>query len=187
MPLIQPVGFDSAAMGTPGAGLATRHLGVQGIDVVPIAVSVPSLRKQNIIAMAGHGFDSAIFGDVQKWDAGKIKPQGQDFFDAGLHLLSRTIVDVSLGSIAQLPSPSVANSIGVGGLNTAEYGQAVAMAFGCGRQARAIVGWENVAFGAHGVLGLISGTHQVVGFDSLAFGTATVTTDETIGLPGDDF
>lgn len=186
-PVIGPAGFVSEAFGTPAAGLSQRIIGVQGIPVGPIAVPVPVVAKRNIIALASYGIDSAVFGDVQRWEAGKIKPQGEDFFEAGVHMLARTIVDVTLGYLGQHPAPSVAHSIGVGGFDASEYGEAVAMAFGCGEQARALRGWDGLAFGEHGVFDASEEGSHVVGFESLLFGELDIYNyDGGIGGPGGD-
>lgn len=186
-PRLSPASIDTMVFGTAGVGLFERSIGVQGIPVGPIAVSIPLLSKRNIVSLVGYSIDSVEFGDVQRWEAGKIKPQGEDFFDAGVHMLARTIVDVTLGSISQVPNPSVASSIGVAGLDSSEYGRAVAMAFGCGEQARALHGWDSLEFGIHGILFAPgAGESAAIGFSSEEFGVAFLFHEgDVIYNPGD--
>ena len=38
----------------------------------------PEVRFISNVALGGYGWDSSVFGDVDRWDAGKIKPHGDD-------------------------------------------------------------------------------------------------------------
>jgi len=167
-------GIDSAAFGVPMVDQYHRTVQVQGIPVGPIAVSVPTVRQVNIVALAGFGFDSTEFGDVQRWEAGKIKPQGQDMLDTGTAALARTVPLASLGDMAGFGDAHAVLGIGVEGMDAAEYGAQVAMGFGCGRQARAMTGWDSLLVGDHGIVfAPPSGQNRPVGWESLAVGAHT--------------
>lgn len=165
-------GFDASLFGLPLIGPYQSGVQAQGIPVGSLAVSVPSVRQVNIIALAGFGWDSSEFGDVQRWEAGKIKPQGDDTLDMGEHALARTVPLASLGETADFGDASVVRSIVAGAIDTAEYGETIVMGFGCGRQARAMTGWDALLMGNAGIIvAPPSGQHAAIGWDSAQIGT----------------
>lgn len=169
---VHPAGIDSLAFGLTLIGPYQRGVQAQGIPVGPLAVSVPSVRQVNIIALAGFGWDSTEFGDVQRWEAGKIKPQGDDMLKMGEPALARTVPLASLGDMAGFGGARVALGIGAGDLDTAEYGETIVMGFGCGRQARAMTGWNALLMGNAGIIvAPPSGQHAAIGWDSAQIGT----------------
>lgn len=168
---LKPAGIDVSVFGTTMIGPYFRGVQAQGIPVDSIAVSVPSVRRVNIIALGGFGWDSAEFGDVQRWEPGTIAVQGNDYLETGTPALARTIDLASLGMTLGVGAAGVAPSIGVPGFDAAEYGEAVAMGFGCGRQARAIVGFESLLVGNAGIIvAPPSGQHAAIGWESLVIG-----------------
>lgn len=169
---VRPAGIDSATLGLTMIGPYQRGVWAQGIEVGPIAVSVPTVRQVNIIALAGFGWDSAEFGDVQRWEAGKIKPQGEDMLDMGEPALARTVSLATLGGTQGFGGARLARGVVAGGLDAAEYGETIVMGFGCGKQARAMTGWESLLIGNHGIIvAPPSGQHAAIGWESAQLGT----------------
>lgn len=169
---VRPAGIDSATFGLTMIGPYQRGVWAQGIEVGPIAVSVPTVRQVNIIALAGFGWDSAEFGDVQRWEAGKIKPQGEDMLDMGEPALARTVPLATLGGTQGFGGARLARGVVAGGLDAAEYGETIVMGFGCGKQARAMTGWESLLIGNHGIIvAPPSGQHAAIGWESAQLGT----------------
>lgn len=66
------------ALGYPMVDQSIRNLRDVG-QIRAGGVPAPEVRFQTVIALGGYGWDSSLFGDVQRWEAGKIKPQGQDY------------------------------------------------------------------------------------------------------------
>lgn len=169
---VHPAGIDVSVFGLTMIGPYQRGVWAQGIEVGPIAVSVPSVRQVNIIALAGFGWDSSEFGDVQRWEAGKIKPQGENMLGVGSAALARTVPLVSLGETAGFGGARVVRSIVAGDLDAAEYGETIVMGFGCGRQARAMTGLDALLMGNAGIIvAPPSGQHAAIGWDSAQLGT----------------
>jgi hypothetical protein len=169
---VRPAGIDSAEFGFAMIGPYQRGVLAQGIPVGPLAVSVPTVRHVNIVALASYGWDSVVFGDVQRWEQGKIKPQGDDHFAVGDARLGISVLEATAGETQQIGGHTLAAGIGVDGLDTSEYGASVVMGFGCGKQARAITGWESLLMGTAGiVIAPPSGQHAAIGWDSAILGS----------------
>ena len=173
---VLPLGIDDGEMGAPTVGDYSHTLQVQGIPVGPIAVSIPAVRSQNIVALASFGIASELFGDV--FYAGEldgIRPQGSDFSVFGTAHLWRYLESVTLDETLGMGAVSAAFGIGASLADTAQYGAATVMGFGCGRQARAMVGFGLELFGNAGIVyAPPPGTHGAIGWDSLGFGEALV-------------
>ena len=88
-------------------------------------------------------------------------------------MIWRRLENVTLGDQEAFGNPpSVSHSIGAEGFETAEYGALVAMAFGCGPQARVMEGFDQEAFGTPGIIfAPPPGEHAAIGWESLIFGT----------------
>lgn len=187
---LRPQGISVSIFGLAQVGPRLRGVQAQGIPVGPIAVSIPTVRRFNNVALGGFGWDSALFGDVQRWEPGTIKPQGDDFLGVGVAALSRTIPATTLDETLLFGHLRATASIGVAGLDAAEYGDAVVMGFGCGRQARAINGWESLLMGNAGIVfAPPAGSMGAIGFSSQDMGRYNVHGANTvrpngIGWPG---
>lgn len=187
---LRPQGISVSIFGLAQVGPRLRGVQAQGIPVGPIAVSIPTVRRFNNVALGGFGWDSALFGDVQRWELGTIKSQGDDFLGVGVAALSRTIPATTLDETLLFGHLRATASIGVAGLDAAEYGDAVVMGFGCGRQARAINGWESLLMGNAGIVfAPPAGSMGAIGFSSQDMGRYNVHGANTvrpngIGWPG---
>ena len=187
---LRPQGISVSIFGLAQVGPRLRGVQVQGIPVGPIAVSIPTVRRFNNVALGGFGWDSALFGDVQRWEPGTIKPQGDDFLGVGVAALSRTIPAITLDETLLFGHLCAASNIGVAGADAAEYGDAVVMGFGCGRQARAINGWESLLMGNAGIVfAPPAGSMGAIGFSSQDMGRynvhgANTVRPDGIGWPG---
>lgn len=94
-PAILPVGIPPEGVGTPSLGDHTRNIAVGRISFSG-AVPAPLVDSQNIIALGGYGFLDEVFGDVQEWEAGKIKPQGEEHTTYGRARIDRTVAPAGM-------------------------------------------------------------------------------------------
>lgn len=77
------------------------------------------------------GWDSALFGDIDEWEAGKIKPYGPDMSEYGIPRMARGVW-VPGYSGGYTPNPAVARPIYVSGLPPIGFdGPSVTDEFGC--------------------------------------------------------
>lgn len=53
--------------------------------------TVPNVKVQHVNVVAPIGFASTVFGDIQRWEAGKIKPYPIDGFAAGAARMGRSV------------------------------------------------------------------------------------------------
>lgn len=79
---------DQAAFGQPFVSTATRTLYPRPVFFVG-RPQAPTVKARSTIAMPG--FDSEAFGDIQRWEAGKIKPHGDDMAALGRAVLNRVM------------------------------------------------------------------------------------------------
>jgi hypothetical protein len=104
----------------------------------------------NTVAPAG--WDSQVFGDVQKWEPGKIKPHGDDLAVWGRAVIERAIVAGGLDGA--FGTALIAHELAAQGDDHAGIGDAVFIAGWCGNRAVAVGEGMAGAFGtaeiAHG-------------------------------------
>jgi hypothetical protein len=77
---VGPYGMGPQTFGHPTVDLGTHYAAPTSFDLS--AVGVPTILTVKRILV--DGFDDTVFGDVQKWENGKIKPQGQDLCQFGI-------------------------------------------------------------------------------------------------------
>jgi hypothetical protein len=166
---VDPVGFDALEIGPVGGsfkdrmrvserhtvtatsahqgeqfGVATASNRVRSLrptDEIIGSVSGPRVTARSYVTVAGHGFDAGMFGDVQRWEAGKIKPYGDDALRSGVHRIARGVQP--LGFVGVIGLPSVANPIRPSGALTQVIGDAVVshgdgLEYTCGQLPRAL-------------------------------------------------
>lgn len=141
---------ETLRMGMPT--LNAKHRSIFPASTLPVAgaVPVPGTRRQNRVNIVSAGDQSAI---GEAWSLpvlpGTIQPRGEDFSATGLPRANyQVILD---GWAGELGAPRLAWPIGAEGADTAQFGEMVLMGFGCGRQARAMHGWDSATFGTAGI------------------------------------
>lgn len=122
-----------------------------GLDNI---VPRPRIKPLNVVQVASVGGPLEVFGET--WalavTPGEIQPRGDDLALFGRALLER-ILDIP-GIAGDLGDAAIAHSLGVSGFDASQLPAPVAMAFGnCGRQARALVGFDAAVFGFGAVTG----------------------------------
>lgn len=152
-----PTGIDGASWGGTVIDQSIRRIsgaGAIGQWVIPHGASV---RKFNAIVLAGYGWDSSLFGDVQKWEAGKIKPQGEQYDLWGRPRINRRMTVAGWESLG-LGAPRMADAIDPDALDSEAWGLPTIthgdnLDFVCGQASRAIPppGWDAVTFGTASV------------------------------------
>ncbi|MGL5002888.1 MAG: hypothetical protein ACRDAM_08100, partial [Casimicrobium sp.] len=83
--------------------IASRVRYVVPTDEIVGAVSQPKVSARGYVALGGYGFDAGMFGDVQRWEAGKIKPYGDDMALHGTARIARTLSPISIGGTVGAP------------------------------------------------------------------------------------
>lgn len=76
-------------MGTPRIGDRNSRIYVSSFYTDAYSPAYVSLK--NYISAAGFGLDASSFGDVDRWEAGKIKPHGDDMLLTGISKTQRVI------------------------------------------------------------------------------------------------
>jgi hypothetical protein len=169
-------GFDSAVVAayTPGQFAdrmrVTKNVGISGITVgstgamgVPTittwqrsllpggfaagAIGKPAVRTANRVNVSG--WESLVFGDVQRWEAGKVKPHGDEFVLWGNPRFNRVIL--TQGWEGDMGTPSLAPRYDAIGFDASSYGVPTLTATVCGQRAMAVPGFNAGAVGVPGV------------------------------------
>jgi hypothetical protein len=154
---VAPAGIEAGQFGVQTIDQSIRRIsgaGAIGQWIIPHGADV---RRFNVIAMAGYGWDSSIFGDVQRWEAGKIKPQGETYDLWGKPRIDRRMTVPGWESMlfgAPRMAPAVdpyAIDAGAWGMSTITHGDN--LDFVCGQSGRAIppAGWDDTHFGTASV------------------------------------
>jgi hypothetical protein len=91
------------------------------------------------------GFDACVFGEVQRWEAGKVKPHGDDLATWGRAILSRVMH--TQGFAGEFGAPRIARPVAPTGLDASGVGDPVAVARWCGDKAIAVQGSDMAQFG----------------------------------------
>ena len=149
---VTPGAGDQSAF---GAALVDNHTrSVRQHDMPTGAVGRPAARARSIVALGGYGLLAGAFGDIDRWEAGKVKAHGDEMLRCGPPLLSRVInapgIEGVFGSA----------SIGRGVYPLSMAGEAFGAPaitldnpHGCGQAARAVVPspFATSEYGAHAV------------------------------------
>lgn len=174
---LNPQSISAGDTGSPTVWQGTRHIYTDSIwrgNMVP----APDIRYRSVIALGGYGFDSSVFGDVQEWEAGKIKPQGEEYTLFGnvrthRQMYANGVEPAGFGSHVVGPG---ANPQGWDALVFGEHVMVYADGneFVCGFKPRALVlgDIDAGAIGSH----TVSATNAILpgGIDSLAMGDVNV-------------
>lgn len=141
---------DQSILGTPTLNAKTRS--VAASTVLPPANQVPMLRARRInrVNLVSLG---TLTGWGEPWalavTPGTVQPRGEDFEAFGQPQVNRQVF--LEGWEGAMGAARVAQPIGVAGLNPSQFGEMVLMGFGCGRQARAMIGFDGSTFGDVGI------------------------------------
>jgi hypothetical protein len=118
---------DFSVFGRPSVALRIRTVYSRGIDGynagrhIVVAVS----------AIAAQGWESSLIGDIDRWEAGRIKAHGDDVSAVGTPRMRHTIRQGSFGAEEVTP-PRVASGVSpLGILDIAFAGPSVTNPFGC--------------------------------------------------------
>jgi hypothetical protein len=120
---------STGGVGRPTIGLRDRGVQAWGKDM--LALGHFTVRRQNRVNVAG--WLDELFGDVQRWEAGKVKPQGFDtsLFGAGR---VRSVVQPE-GWEGEVGTPSVSPRIHAAGIGPLDLGFPTLIANVCGTRA----------------------------------------------------
>jgi hypothetical protein len=141
---------DLLAMGTPSLDQGTRPLFVPGWSGASGRPSVRRINRVDIVSAGRHDTygETWVMGVIP----GTIQPRGEDFAQLGQPRFVHT-ANV-LGWTGELGAVRVGRPVGAEGFDPSQFGQVVAMGFGCGRQARVMRGWDSASIGAASVGGV---------------------------------
>lgn len=162
---LAPAGFDAAvvALSTPGQfalrmrvtrngrvtgagvgigtlfGMAELSQRVRYLQPRPIYAPVwpwPTVRPVTTIGPAG--WDSLVLGNVDRWEAGKVKPHGDDLAAYGRAIIHRALRPE--GFAGTMGQPRIGAAIGPAGFNHSSTGKPATIARWCGNKALAAHG-----------------------------------------------
>lgn len=141
---------DQAIMGTPTLNAKDRNLGAATILPPANQVPMPTARRINRVSLVSLG---TLTGWGEPWalpvTEGTVQPRGEDFEAFGQPQVNRQVF--LEGWEGAMGEARVAQPVGVPGLNTSQFGEMVLMGFGCGRQARVMIGFDAGTFGDVGI------------------------------------
>lgn len=117
----------SYALGTPDVSHKTRTVAARGID--SYNAGRPLIGASATISCTG--WDSSVFGDIDRWEAGKIKAHGDDLSTMGTPRILNPLVPVSISEFV-MTSPLVRPGISVAGMPPIGFaGPSVTSPCGC--------------------------------------------------------
>ncbi len=137
---------DQSTVGKPALNAKDRAIVVNGIVPSSRPVPAPAMRQQNRVNLVSLG---RLTSWGEPWalaaQEGSVQPRGEDFAAVGWPTTSR---DIRVpGLVGNLGSARTAKPASIPGIPAAGFGQTVLMGFGCGRQVRAIIGYDSSTFG----------------------------------------
>lgn len=132
---------DGEVFGTAWVEQGERSIAVRAIS--PGGVPRPQVIGRATVAP--DGFDACVFGDVQRWEAGKVKPYGDDLAEWGRTIISRALR--AQGFDGEFGVPSVARPIAAEGWIAGGVGEPTTVARWCGNKAMAVEGNDMAQFG----------------------------------------
>lgn len=130
------------AMGKAWVSQGERPLLIRGIR--QDRVGTPQLRATWHVDATG--WDSAAFGDVQRWDAGTIKPHGDDMARVGRAVINRVLYGI--GWAGDVGTPRFAAGVRPGGIHPLTVPAPAVVAAVCGNKVVAAQGNDAAAFGS---------------------------------------
>lgn len=150
---------ETLVVGTPRVSLRVQGIGAWGIDGSHgVQVPRPALRALDRISVAGLAVDTLEFGEA--WalavQPGQVLVRGDDTAALGHAILSVVVkatpahvplVGVVKDGPSDIGHTRVAPAISPAGSDAAQFGDAVVMGVGCGRQARVVGGFETQIVG----------------------------------------
>lgn len=137
----------TSQLGTPTLGHRERVLLVSGFTAWRIGPV--TLRSSSTLLPAG--WSSLLLGELQQWEAGKIKPHGDEMLGFGLARLAQTVSPN--GFEGALGAASVGRVVKPDGFDALAFEVPVAIGFHCTHRARAMPGFEATVFGTASVSG----------------------------------
>lgn len=102
---------DLLRMGAPMVSNKVRT--IQPTDEIVGVVSAPTVTARSYVSVAAYGIDAGAFGDVQRWEADKIKVHGDDMLQPGYPRMVRTIAPASI--IGAVGAPRIARPVAPSG------------------------------------------------------------------------
>lgn len=126
----------SAASGIPtatGVGTPTISFRVRSVVVQPIRALRPGVATIGM-TVAPMGWDSTVFGDIDQWEAGTVKPHGDEMVVFPSPRFSRGVT-LSVGGTSAVGEPRMARRVIAGGFPPPGFdGPSVTDEFGCSRR-----------------------------------------------------
>lgn len=165
-------GIGPGEVGVPTLSNGTRMLWVAQIHA-PDA-GRPMIRLQYRVNLASFGLYAGVFGDVDRWEAGKVKPYGPDMAEYGVPTINRSITVPGIDGF--IGTPSIAVPVFAGSDDYSLFGPAAVaeVGYACGIGTRAIAPIGLDAGGA-GTPTLVAPREIITeGASSQRFGTSRV-------------
>lgn len=94
--LVEPTLGVQGAVGQPAVSSSVRSVEQAG-GIWPGGAGRPGFGTFSVVALGGFGFDASAFGDIDRWEAGKVKPHGDDMARPGLPRTGRAVAPAGIG------------------------------------------------------------------------------------------
>lgn len=143
---VSPGAGDQSAVPVPGVSNHTR--GIAQHELPTGSAGHPSLSARSIVALGGYGLAAGAFGDIDRWEAGTVKPHGDAMSRCGPPLISRVIN--APGIEGGFGSASIGRGVyplSINGQAFSEPAITLSNPHGCGQAARAVVPSQFVTHG----------------------------------------
>ncbi len=126
-PPVRPAGFVSSAVGTCTVSQLVRTVYSRGVD----SYNSGSHSVKASSTIGAQGWESLLIGDIDRWEAGKIKAHGDDMSTVGTPRLLHPLRPSGFDSCV-VATPSIARCVSPVGIpNIAFDGPSVTNPFGC--------------------------------------------------------
>lgn len=139
---VAAAGAASFVAGTPWLSPKVRAVAPLGLASTA-SLAPPMVRRQNRVNLSG--WDSLTIGDIDRWEAGKLKPHGDDLLSCGQPALPRGVRPEAWDGACG--TPAVAHRVAGMGWDDSAMPWPVLVASVCGRRAIAANGGEFTLFG----------------------------------------
>jgi hypothetical protein len=123
---------STSVMGAPWASLG-RH------GIAPASMEPPGMGRVAVAPVSRinpDGFEDGVFGDLQRWEAGKVKPYGDDLAAYGRAVIGSVVRPT--GMAGAVGSPRMGMPVGPAGIDEGEIGAPTLVASWCGNRAIAV-------------------------------------------------
>lgn len=137
----------TSQLGAPTLGLRERTILASGFT----AWRIGPVTLRGSSAVSCSGWESLLMGELQQWEAGKVKPHGDEMQGFGHARIAQTVSPS--GFEGSLGTASVGRVVKPDGFDTLAVEVPVAIGFHCTHRARAMPGFEATVFGTAGVSG----------------------------------